>query len=207
MESRESCGSLLIVNGNKRETPLSPESSLGELLEFVRGTYSGESLCISSIRVDGEEISESAEIALSLMPLSELKSIEVLTAHPRELAEQTLRDMIEFCAPLSERARRAGQCFRENQHPSRDLAVLVDGINVFTEALRGAKQILRVIPGGFPRIDVLEADLISIMKDIVQFYEEGQLAYVGELLSEHLPKNIDEWRTEGIPSLIRSRDS
>jgi hypothetical protein len=198
---------LLTVNGSTRETPLSGGNSLGELLEFVRGIYSTESCCISSIRIDGEEISESAEKALAPLPLSELRAIEVLTAHPRELAEETLQDMMQFCAPLAERSRQAGECFRGEGHPSRELASLVDGINVFTEALRGARQILRIKANALPRIDVLEADLVSIMKDVVHYYEDGETAYVVELLSEHLPRNIDEWKSEGIPALIRSRDS
>ncbi|MDR3608849.1 MAG: hypothetical protein P4M08_15905 [Oligoflexia bacterium] len=197
----------LTVNGNSREIPLNGESSLGDLLDYLRNAYTSETNCISSIRIDGEEISESAEKALAPLPISELRSIEVSTAHPRELAQATLQDMIEFCEPLITRAKIAGEEFRADGHPSRDLASLVDGISTFIEALQGARQILNIRSGALPSVDLLEADLTSIMKDAVSFYEEGHIDYVAELLSDYLVKNLEEWRTDGVPALMRARDS
>jgi hypothetical protein len=197
----------LIVNGSAMELPLEIESSLGELLLFLRDSYTTDSCCISSIRIDGEEISEATEKALAPLPITELQSIEILTSHPRELVQETLRGMVDFCEPLLDRAIAAAEAFRQEGHPSRELASLIDGIGVFTEALNGAKQILRIGPGAIPRLDLLEADLTSIMKDILHFYEEGQIAYVSELLGDHLVRNIREWKAEGLQELIRSRDS
>jgi hypothetical protein len=41
----------------------------------------------------------------------------------------------------------------------------------------------------------------------VQFTESGQKDYVVELLQTHLPLNLEDWRRDGIPTLIRARDS
>ena len=82
---------------------------------------------------------------------------------------------------------------------------LLDGVQTFTEALLQAKQILHV--GILDPINILEADLTSIFRDLMQFTESGQREYVIDLLLNHLPLNLEEWRRDGIPTLIRARDS
>jgi hypothetical protein len=197
----------LSINGTFQEVPLKDDHSLGELLNLLRDQYTTDTCCISSIKVDGDEISEAAEKALAPLQLSDLHSIEIMTSHPRELVQQTLQSVIEFCEPLIARATLAGEAFRSAEHPSTELASLVDGIGVFSDALNGAKQIMKVGTGSIPRLDLLEADLASIMKDVVTYYEQDQTQYVAELLCDHLVKNIREWQTAGLPELMRSRDS
>jgi hypothetical protein len=69
----------------------------------------------------------------------------------------------------------------------------------------GAKQILRV--GVMPSVNLLEVDLHSVLKDLLEFHHRGQREFVVELMREHLPRNLREWRLQGIPELIRARDS
>lgn len=196
------------VNGVEQrfpETVHREESSFGELMKHIRSKYGSRDICISSIRVDGRELTENEEVAFDLLPLTEIQSLEIFTAHPREIAEETLQNLILFTDHLAALSRSSGQAFLANGHPSRDLAKLMDGIEIFLEALSNVRQILRV--GASPALDLLEADLSSLMKDLLESYQKGEIAYVAEILRDHLPTNLDDWRNDGLPGLIRARDS
>lgn len=197
-----------MVNGVEQhfpETVRREESSFGELMKHIRSKYGSREICISSIRVDGKELTENEEVAFDLLPLTEIRSLEIFTAHPREIAEETLQNLILFTEHLTKLSRDSGHAFLANGHPSRDLAKLMDGIEIFLEALNNVRQILRV--GHSPALDLLEADLSSLMKDLLDSYQRGETDYVAEILCEHLPLNLEDWRTDGLTGLIRSRDS
>lgn len=197
-----------LVNGVEQrfpETVRREESCFGELMKHIRSKYGSREICISSIRVDGKELTENEEVAFDLLPLSEIQSLEIVTAHPREIAEETLQNLILFTEHLTQLSRSAGDAFLAHGHPSRELAKLMDGIEIFLEALSNVRQILRV--GISPALDLLEADLSSLMKDLLESYQKGEIPYVAEILRDHLPTNLEDWRDDGLPGLVRSRDS
>ena len=55
-------------------------------------------------------------------------------------------------------------------------------------------------------IDLLELDLLSNLKILLQSQEEKDEGLLQELLRLRLPRSLQEWRETGIPSLIRARD-
>lgn len=123
---------------------------------------------------------------------------------PRELAEETLQTLIVFTENLEFLSRGTGQAAGTTQF-SEHFAKLIEGIELFADAITGVRQTLRM--GVEPKIDILEQDMVSILKDLVLYQESGKSTYVAELLSTHLPSNLSEWRQQGIPWMIRSRDS
>lgn len=196
---------LLQVNGRPVNYATSPEQPLQELMVRLRHDFNSDATVISSIRIDGNEMDEATENAIGNLKVADIRSIEIFTAHPRELAEETLQSLLEFTGHLEGLSQNAGAMLQEGRPPKHEFARLLDGLDTFSEALLQAKQILRV--GQLDPINILEADLASILKDLVHFTEKQQLDYVIDLLTIHLPKNLSEWRNQGIPALIRSRDS
>lgn len=195
----------LLLNGKPIDYATSPDQPIQELMERIRHDFNSDAAVISSIRINGTEIDEEREEAIGLLKVGDIHSIEVLTAHPRELAEETLQSLIEFTSHLELLSRNAGAKLEAGHAPRHEFMRLIDGVQTFTDALLQAKQILRV--GILEPVNVLEADLASIFKDLVQFTESGQREYVIDLLQSHLPLNLADWRREGIPTLIRARDS
>ncbi len=193
-----------MVNGKSVELSSNPDDLLEQFMEQVRRQYNSDTALIASIRVDGQELDGSGEAALAGRKVSEVRSIEVFTAHPRELAEDTLQSLIEFTSHLESFSLQAAKSLEEGQGLE-DLNKLIDGIQTFTEALVNTKQILRV--GAHDQVNLLEADLVSILQDIADFQQRREIPHVIAMLREHLPSNLIEWRTDGLPALIRSRDS
>jgi hypothetical protein len=192
------------VNGVERESPLSDEAALGDLLSFIRQTYNSDQALISAIHVDGLELRPDEELELRTIPVSQLGPIEVFTSHPREVAEETLQALKEFSLNLAELSRATAEIVGLTEFQPK-LRALIEGIGTFMEALVTVRQILRI--GLLEPVNFLEADLASILKDIVDCIEHPNPAYLQDLMKVHLPANLDEWREKAIPELIRSRDS
>jgi hypothetical protein len=199
------CDFSLSVNGSEKELPLDPERSLGDLLDLIRKQYNSDSSCISSIRIDELELSEKEEAAYALLPLSDLKKIEITTVHPRELAEETLQTLLFFMDHLMRLSTEAGELFRKGEHPSFELAKLFDGMQTFSDGIENSKRVIQT--GRIESVHILEVDLLSLMQDTIDAYHENNHAYLADLLEKHLPENLARWRDEGIPAILRSRDS
>jgi hypothetical protein len=195
----------LKLNGKPIDYAAAPDQPVPELVERIRHDFNSDAAVISSIRIDGAELDESVEQAIGGLRVADIGSIEIFTAHPRELAEETLQSLIEFTSHLESLSRNAAAKLAEGQAPKHEFSRLIDGIETFTDALLQARQILHV--GRLDPINVLEADMTSILKDLVQYTEAGERDYVIDLLNHHLPLNLTDWRDTGIPALIRSRDS
>jgi hypothetical protein len=180
------------------------DQRVDEFIELVRRRFNTEAAVIASIRVNGTELNGEDEAALGALPVSVIDSIEVFTAHPRELAEETLQTLLEFTKQLEQLSRQAAAKLEAGIKPQEFLR-LIDGLETFSAALLQIKQVLRI--GVLGPVNVLEADLASVLKDLIDFTEAGNREYVIDLLQNHLPLNIQDWRLEGIPALIRARDS
>ncbi len=194
----------LLLNGNPINFPLSPESQFHEMLTYLKRQIDPNSALISSIRIDGNEIPNTEDQALGTTPVSHFELIEIFTTHPKEVADETLYDLIEFSKALENLATTAAQNVSKTDfmvHFNR----LLEGITTFTEAVSGVKRVLKL--GLFNSIQLLESNLLSILREVLQAHEQRNTIALAQLISEDLQENLRNWRNTGLPSLIRSRDS
>jgi len=124
--------------------------------------------------------------------------------HPKDIAEETLRSLIEFSHLLENLCQTSAAALPGPDFPAA-FTRLVDGLTTFAEGITDIKRALKI--GLLQPVNILEADLVSILQDICISQEKGQEDYMVELLEKHLPLNLKQWRETGIPSLIRARDS
>jgi hypothetical protein len=186
------------LNGTVTELPFSPSGTIQDLINRFRNLLNTEASLISSFVINGVELTDADEAALGPLPADDIRSIQISTMHPREIAEDTLQSLIIFAEHLE-------QMSIESADTLSGLSRVVDGVQTFSEAVVQVKRTLRI--GALQKISLLEADLLSIMRDLADAAEAGQSEFVAQLLREHLPANFRQWRDEGIPALIRSRDS
>ena len=186
-----------LINGVTKELPTDQNPSLRDLIGQIRSNHSNDSTLISTILVNGIEIDANDEQLIGAVPISELRTLEIFTAHPKEIAEETLQSLVEFTKHLEALCETVAKDHQK-------LPKLADGIMTFIDALTNVKTILHI--GIMPSVQILEADLASILKDILDFQQKKQLDYVANVISDALAPNLALWRTEGLPNLIRSRD-
>ncbi len=185
------------LNGIEKELSTAVQQSLKELITDIRANYNNENTLISSIRVNGIEIDAQDEQLIGNVSLSDLRTLEIFTSHPKEIAEETLQSLVEFTKQLE------ALCGAVAEDPSK-LPKLADGIMTFIDALTNVKTILHI--GIMNSVQVLEADLASILKDILEYQQKSQYEHVGIVARDALAPNLALWRAEGLPQLIRSRD-
>lgn len=204
----------IFVNGAPENIPISEDSPFRELLDIIRARYSTDASLVSSVWVNGREISEADERDLQSVPISTLERVEVYTAHPRELAQDTLELLPTIARELAARSKKVAETLsaQASDAPAvaqiQVFAALMDGVQTLTEAVRECRRILRI--GTEAKADVLTAELASVLSDILKCREAAagfKSDYLVELLATHLPENLTQWAEEGLPALVRSRDS
>ncbi len=79
---------------------------------------------------------------------------------------------------------------------------LLDSLAVINEGLALSRRILR--PGIHATLDLLETDLVSILRDLCDAAERNQAAHRMELITNHLARNLVDWREKGIPLILES---
>jgi hypothetical protein len=224
------------VNGIEMSLPVHPDTVFRELIDVLKKMLTTDRSMISSIHVDGKQVTTDLEATLASVPVSSLDSVEIFTLHPREIADETLQTLLKHLIFLESLSKKCGslaaqlrasppvslpislpisledkaQLSNPPVNPlslefQKNFLILIDGISTLTEAVHSVKKVFKM--GLSPSIQVLEADLLSIMRDTLMSQNGGQTEYFQELLDEHLPKNLSEWRTTGIPMIMRSRDN
>ncbi len=195
---------LLTLNGKSISHPLAQDRPFSELLGFVRKSYNSEAVLISSVRINGEEMSATDESRLADVPLSDMGQVEVFTSHPREVAEETLQGLRIFCGQLAQASRDVAALAGTKEFAER-FQKLLSGIELFSDATQGVKRILRI--GSMPETALIEAEFMSVLRDGLQAHQTADWAYLHDLLAKHLPENFEQWRDQALPAWIKSRDS
>ena len=194
----------VLLNGIKIPVPFSGENQFHEVINYLKGQIDPGSALITSVKIDGSEIPNTEDHALGITPLSHFGLIEVFTSHPKEVADDTLQDLIEFSKILEDLSRDSAEHMNETEFPIY-FDRLMDGIGTFTDAISGVKRILKL--GLFNSIQALETELLASLREILKAKEKGEKELLSQLLNENLPRNFKNWRESGLPSLVRSRDS
>ena len=85
------------------------------------------------------------------------------------VALETLHDLIQYMPILSQLSRSCVEQQAQLPELTAEYAKLIDGITIFTEAFTETKRILRL--SSHPPLAILEADLLSILRDILETQE------------------------------------
>lgn len=192
------------INGVERPSPVESTHEFLDLIQYIQRNLVTDSTLVSSIRVNGIEIGVTEEEELGHVPLADIESVEVTLSHPRELVQDTLEALRPYVDQLAVLSRELADSL-ETTGEEREFPRLIDGLQTVSETITSVKMTLRL--GLLQSVNVLEAELLSVLKDLLISVETGDKAYRISLLREHLPLNLEQWSQEGIPSLMRARDS
>jgi len=200
--------STFLINGIEKDLPVSWESPLGDLIKYAQAHMNTDQSLVTTFKLNGLEISASEEITLGGIPLSSLKTVEIETVHPRELAEETLQTLLPFLEQLATLARRAAAA-RSGTEFRQTYSRVIDGISTFFDAVASAKQILKTRDDEPAAIIAarLTDETTSLMRELLAMQAGGMLEPLKARLAEALPEKLAQWRDTGVPALIRSRDS
>ena len=149
------------------------------------------------LAAEANEVDADFENLEGLELVNDPKSIAIETLCTLQLF---LDNLIGLCGRIMEEKQTASPEALEASYER-----LLEGIGTVMESILTARSVLRI--GLHQKVNLLEADLLSILKDLLEATEEKNTDYRDELIAVHLPQNLKEWRHEGIPEMIRCRDS
>jgi hypothetical protein len=196
-----------IVDGKERNWPVSGDVTVAELLGYLRDNYNSERVLVANVKINGQEISARDEETLAPIPVSTLESVEIMTAHPRELAEETLQMLLPFAEHMAKLA--LGSMSTEGDAAPAAFRKLLDALGTFSAAIDSARGVLRLgatEEAYAPLIGDLESSMVATLRQILKAREADQTAELDALLSQDLLANLSAWHDHGIPALIRARD-
>ena len=170
-----------------------------DFIKDLNKTLNQDSQVISSIKVDGKEISENDEEIIKKTPLGEVGVIEVFTSSPMDLAYETLNTLEQYMDRLIASVERAAIYYRDKNLIAADgyFVKAIDGLDLFVQTIGGIKLALRI--GLHQQIAIAEATLVSVMNDLLEAKRQNNYVYMAELLEKELIGNLNEWKAEIFP--------
>jgi hypothetical protein len=164
-------------------------------------------MVISRICVDGKELVDGEEAKLSAMQLGAMGAIDVETANPADLAYETLDTLDLYVDRMADGIRKAAGFYKAKNLISADscFGKAIDSLDLFVQTIGGVKLTLRI--GLNTQVALVEADLISIMNDLLDAKRQNNYVYMAELLEKELISNLTEWKEKIFPLLRNIRAS
>lgn len=211
------------VNGKEVSLEIPPQTPLKDLIDHLLKKMTNDQTVISTIRVNGmelgTELTPHQEQEFGSIPFSDLESIDVETTFSRELVDDTLQHLLQYSTFLSSLSISTAALLADKEFHSA-LRDLVDGVTTLAEGISSVRQMLRITgdsPAG-TKIAELESELLSLLEDLYASYLENSerpldagnhnhSEAIRKVLENRLPSNLNAWRDEGIPGMIRLSSS
>jgi hypothetical protein len=120
-----------------------------------------------------------------------------------QMAMETLGTLKDYSLVLEDLSQKASEWVGENEFSDKFLN-LIEGLQTFSDSIAQVKTVLGIQPHS--KIGILESDLTSILKELMESQEKKDLEHKRSLLKKHLPENLRSWRNSGFPTLQLARD-
>jgi len=193
----------IVINGVRTEIEGDKEQPLGGVLKNVRTGMSNEQTLISSLRVNGQELTDVTEELLASQPVSVVGPIEVETASKNQIAHETIDALLTFLPELMVLAQRTAVSPNKGERVQ-IFNRLLNGIETFYEAVSAVKLTYRIPEN--ENLALLEGSLISIMDRLLVACEERNDQRLNAILEGDLADNFRLWMSTGIPSVLNTID-
>lgn len=194
------------INGVEEAIPTGAKI-FDEFMTGLNKKLDAERRVISAIRINGQELSEADEQKIATTPLDQMGEIEIDTASPIDLAFQTLSTLDLYVDKLVASIQKASAHYRGKNLVAADayFAKAIDGLDLFVQTIGGVKLALRV--GLNTHLALAEAELISVMNDLLDAKRQANYVFMADLLEKDLTDNLVEWKSKVFPILRNLRTS
>lgn len=190
------------VNGSQITLPEIEDLSFSDVIQYVEKTLLSDQSMIASIKIDGIELTDEERTEIAEVPITSLGELEVFTAHPREIADETLQSLIPFTEGLAELAKKLGGDPVLNETEFRRF---LDGIELMTEAVSTVKRAMHV--EALTELTALEDDLAANLAKLFEARTSKNVIATAEILRGALADTVAQWAAIGIPALMTCRDN
>lgn len=196
--------STVLVDGQeKTDIQIQSNWKLDEAVQYLYEKFNTKTHLITTVKVDGVEMNTGNEIHLRAVPISAIGQIEILTSHPREVAEEMLQNVKEFVYIVREKCLGLVQVEPKADFDKGFIAIL-DGLSTVAESIKMIRRTLKI--DNLEMVSQLEQEYLTIIRALLVAQQKGDDAKIRIILSHKLAFNLEKWHTEGIPAMIRASD-
>lgn len=188
----------IIINGNNDVMTVTPDTSLGKLLADLRSFLGKHGQLAAQVVLDGQPLSVAMEMQHADTPVTEFKTLEIVTAAVIDQVQRILQGLHKLVGNLKQQSIVIGEQLQQGRKEEalttlqpliENLGVFCDGITYCATAIQQHKSDLYTPP----------PDAINDFKDIMaRLHEclvaEEEVTFADVLLFE-LPDNLDGWQT------------
>ena len=127
-----------------------------------------------------------------------------------DLAFKSLNDCCTYVDVLIEKIQEFTICYKKSDFflANKIFSEIIDILDLYTQLF---SKIYKIITSTYPRqtkhkntIQDLEANLLSILRQILSAKQKEDMVMIGDLLENDLINNLNQWKMQVIPTLFKS---
>ncbi|WP_417337103.1 hypothetical protein [Halobacteriovorax marinus] len=199
------------VNNKTIEKP-EQNANVNDLMNFVLNEVLHDDEVITSIDIDGRELSYEEEQSSLAMPVSNYKDINFSTTSSYELAFDALNDCSTYIETIIAKIAQYTELQNDNKQEQANMMFgeVIEIMDLYVQLMAKIYKTVRKRHQEQLRhtntFQTLEIHLLSIMKAMIPAKEKNDIIMLNDLLEYELIDNLTQWKIKAIPELKKLRD-
>ncbi len=191
---------LIKLNGSDIELEVSGFSDMGELLEDIKKSRFSGTEFIVDIVINGNKVPPEELDDVVKKPFSEVESLEIVTANPRDVSLSTLKNLDPFLENLVSLLEQSADKFRmeKEKDANKFFISCVEGLQTFVGLLDKIKTLntLDLSSMTFESVSVSEKEdaLLKVSNSLYDSQKSKDWVSLGDVLEYELVPIIRDWR-------------
>jgi hypothetical protein len=189
----------IFINGKKINIELEENQKISSVIEKINQEISKENLVVTGFEINGQFVAEADHNQYLDESLELFENINFIATTPIDLAYETINTLELYLDRLINSIERAGIHYKNMNLVAAEsyLAKAIDGLDLFIQTIGGIKMALKF--GLNQKVALIEADLVSIMNEILNAKRQNNYIYLSEILSKDLIENLYQWKEVAFP--------
>mgnify|MGYP001189830905 CR=1 FL=1 len=199
----------IIINNEEKNCDTSSFGNLNKLYENLLGEFATKESFVTSIKLNGEELSENELQKKGDLPVNDIETFEMIILTLPEMTLNSINNVMEYLAKLIPAVKNASELFRTKSPEEANKYYLqcVEGLTWFQEVVDNISSLLKLelekLDFGSKSFEELQKQLLSITKEIHDSQDKKDWVMLADLLEYELTPYLEEWQSV-LPLFVRA---
>jgi hypothetical protein len=186
--------------------------SINDVMEYVLSEVLHEDEVITSVDINGKQLSYEEEQEVLTVPVDQYKDINFTTTSSYELAFDALNDCSSYIETIISKIEFLTELQNENKMNEANVVFgeVIEIMDLFVQLMSRIYKTIRKRHTeqlqATTTFQNLEIHLLSIMKALLPAKEKNDIIMLNDLLEYELTDNLTQWKIKAIPELKKLRD-
>lgn len=201
-----------VTVNNKTISKPEQEASVNDLMNFVLNEVLHDDEVITSIDINGRQLSYEEEQSSLSLPVDKYNDINFSTTSSYELAFDALNDCSSYIDTIIHKIGVFTGFQNDNKQKEANMMFgeVVEIMDLYVQLMAKIYKTVRTRHQeqlkNTNTFQTLEIHLLSIMKALIPAKEKNDIIMLNDLLEYELIDNLTQWKIKAIPELKKLRD-